>query len=57
MDIRKPTSTTSLTSCVGGGISCDDTYWGILVPGTITLAGDYIGRNYIDAVVAPSSTW
>jgi hypothetical protein len=35
----------------------DDTYWAIAVPGTITFAGDYIGRNYIDAVVAPSGEW
>lgn len=35
----------------------DDTYWSILVPGTITFAGDYIGRNYIDGVVAPSGEW
>jgi hypothetical protein len=57
MDIRKPTATTALAVCSGSGTSCDDTYWGILVPGTITLAGDYIGRNYIDAMVAPSSVW
>jgi len=35
----------------------DDTYWGILVPSTITFAGDYKGQNYIDAVVAPSTEW
>jgi hypothetical protein len=35
----------------------DDTYWSIAVPSTITFAGDYIGRNYIDAVVAPSGEW
>jgi hypothetical protein len=35
----------------------DDTYWGIAVPSTITYAGDYIGRNYIDGVVAPSGEW
>lgn len=57
VDIRKPTSTTSPASCTVGGVSCDDTYWGIFVPGTITLAGDYIGRNYIDAVVAASNEW
>jgi len=57
VDIKKPTATTTPTDCTVGGVACDDTYWGILVPGTITLAGDYIGRNYIDAVVAPSSDW
>jgi hypothetical protein len=35
----------------------DDTYWAILVPSSINFAGDYIGRNYIDAVVAPSGEW
>ena len=35
----------------------DDTYWGIAVPSSITYAGDYIGRNYIDAVVANSTEW
>lgn len=35
----------------------DDTYWGILVPSSITFAGDYIGRNYIDGAVAPSGEW
>jgi hypothetical protein len=49
VSIAKPTSTSTPTS--------DDTYWGIFVPGTITFAGDYIGRNYIDAVVAPSTEW
>lgn len=34
-----------------------NTYWGIKVPLSITYAGDYIGKNYIDAVVAPSSEW
>lgn len=33
------------------------TYWGILVPGTITLSGSYIGRNTILGVTSPSSAW
>jgi len=49
VDIQKTTSTSSPTN--------DDTYWGIFVPGSITFAGDYIGRNYIDAAIAPSSAW
>ncbi len=49
VDILKTTSTSSPSE--------DDTYWGILVPGSIALAGDYIGRNYIDAAIAPSSAW
>lgn len=48
-DIPKPTATSSPTS--------DKTYWAILVPSTITYAGDYIGRNYIDGVVALSAEW
>ena len=35
----------------------DATYWAIAVPSSITFAGDYIGRNYIDAVVSPSAAW
>lgn len=33
------------------------TYWGILVPGAITLSGNYIGRNTILGVTSPSSVW
>jgi hypothetical protein len=49
VNITKPIATSSPTS--------DDTYWGIKVPSSITYAGDYIGRNYIDAAVAPSGEW
>lgn len=35
----------------------DQTFWAIEVPSTITYAGIYYGRNYIDAVVSPSGTW
>jgi hypothetical protein len=47
--INKTSSTTAPAS--------GDTFWGIFVPGTITFAGDYVGRNYIDAVISPSSSW
>jgi hypothetical protein len=47
--ITKPQATSSPTN--------DTTYWAILVPSTISFAGDYVGRNYIDAVVADSSEW
>lgn len=47
--IIKPTATSSPTQ--------DDTFWSIAVPSTINFAGDYIGRNYIDVVVAPSGEW
>ena len=32
-------------------------YWGILVPGTITLSGSYVGRNTILGVTSPSTSW
>jgi len=57
VDIRKPQATTTPADCTAGGVSCDDTYWGILVPGSIAFAGDYVGRNYIDAAIAPSGEW
>lgn len=47
--ITKTTATSSPSN--------DDTYWAIAVPSTITYAGDYLGRNYIDGVVAPSGEW
>jgi hypothetical protein len=32
-------------------------YWGIAVPATITVSGDYKGQNAIDAVTNASATW
>ncbi len=32
-------------------------YWGITVPATITVSGDYKGQNAIDAVINSSATW
>lgn len=49
VDIAKTTATSSP--------ALDTTYWAIAVPSSITFAGDYIGMNYIDAVVSPSGTW
>ena len=57
VDIRKPQATTTPANCSIAAQSCDETYWGIYVPGTILLAGDYIGRNYIEADIAPSTDW
>jgi hypothetical protein len=34
-----------------------DTYWGINVPSTITVAGSYTGQNTITAVTSNSSFW
>jgi len=33
------------------------TYWGIFVPGTISLSGDYIGVNYLEGKVAETVDW
>lgn len=34
-----------------------NTYWGILVPGSITFAGDYIGRNTLIGVTGERANW
>jgi hypothetical protein len=47
--IRKSTSTVTA--------SAGNTYWGIGVPASITLAGSYTGLNTFYAVTAASSTW
>ncbi len=51
LDIRIPKPIFTATSSVG------TTYWGIAVPGTITLAGTYTGQNTFFAVRSPTSTW
>lgn len=33
------------------------TYWGIAIPGAITLSGDYLGQNTIIGKTSPSSSW
>jgi len=50
LDIQVRKSTTSVPAF-------KYTYWGILVPGTITLSGDYIGQNTLIGVTSNSSTW
>jgi hypothetical protein len=49
LDIIKTTSTTSP--------AFGTTYWGIAVPASITLAGDYQGLNTFSAVVAEPTDW
>lgn len=49
INVQKTTS----TSTPATGI----TYWGIEIPGTITLSGDYTGRNTFIAVVGESANW
>jgi len=34
-----------------------DTFWGIQIPSTITLAGDYSGRNFILGVTSAPANW
>ena len=34
-----------------------DTYWGIAIPGTITLAGDYFGQNTFYAKISEPADW
>ncbi len=33
------------------------TYWGIAVPGAITLSGSYLGQNTLIGATSPSSSW
>lgn len=49
LDINKTTSTSTLSQGV--------TYWGIAVPISITLAGDYKGLNTFTAVTAEAIDW
>lgn len=49
LNVPKSISTTTATSAV--------TYWGIRVPGTITLAGAYTGENTFYAVPSDASQW
>ena len=38
-------------------LASSTTYWGIAVPGAITLSGSYVGRNTIIGATSPSSSW
>lgn len=49
LNVPKSTSTTTPSSGI--------TYWGIAVPGTITLAGAYTGLNSIQAITSESNEW
>ena len=51
LDINVPKSTS--TSTPSSGV----TYWGIRVPGTITLAGSYTGENTFTAVTSAPGQW
>lgn len=49
LDVLKSTATTSQES--------KDTYWGIAVPGTITLSGDYFGQNTFYVIISEPAGW
>lgn len=51
LDIRIPKPTATSTPTTG------TTYWGIAVPGTINLSGDYTGQNIFIGVVSPAGSW
>lgn len=45
------------TSTLLGEVTRGTSYWGILVPGSITLAGNYTGLNTFTAVAAEPEDW
>jgi hypothetical protein len=49
IQIPKPTSTSTPSS--------RQTFWGIAVPGAITLAGSYTGQNTFTGAVSSPLTW
>lgn len=49
LNVNKPTSTSTPTSEI--------IYWGLEVPGTITLAGTYTGQNTFMAVTSNAAQW
>lgn len=49
LHVPKTTSTSTPNSL--------NTYWGILVPASITQSGDYVGVNTIIGATSPSSAW
>ncbi len=49
LNVQKSTTTT--------GSATGNTYWGIRIPGTITLAGDYTGENTFYGINGESSDW
>jgi hypothetical protein len=49
LNVNKTTATSSPQS--------GTTYWGILVPGTLTVSGDYIGVNTFYGITAETADW
>lgn len=51
LELNVPKSTSTVAQATA------NTYWGIRVPGTITLAGNYTGENTFYAIVGESANW
>jgi hypothetical protein len=51
LELNVPKSTATTTPATAKA------YWGILIPGTISLSGDYTGRNTYIAVQGESAQW
>jgi hypothetical protein len=51
LEVNVPKSTATSTQATG------NTVWGILVPGTLQLAGNYKGENTFTAIVGESQFW
>lgn len=51
LELNVQKSTTTLTNAT------KNTYWGIRIPGTITLSGDYTGENTFYGINGESSDW
>ena len=49
INLIKTTSTTTPATT--------NTYWGIFVPGAITLSGDYVGVNTLEGKTAETVDW
>ena len=51
VEVNNPKSTSTSSPATS------TTYWGILIPDTISLSGDYTGQNTIIAIVGESADW
>jgi hypothetical protein len=51
LDLNVPKSTSTVTQ------ASRDTFWGIRIPDTITLAGDYTGQNTLIGVTGEAENW
>jgi len=51
VEINVPKSTVTTTP------TTENAFWGIRIPGTISVAGDYTGENTFTAIVSSSTNW